>query len=133
MRTLYSILARCILPLTASNCKLHIENFQLDFVNFCLRFSDHWRGVGVGEGIDLFLRLFQLFNTLCTSQIEASTSPPPGHLNFWKSFVQIPPSPDRKAVQMPPPLGKLPDYCFNFSVASIMLLGSILPRHVPQD
>ena len=32
----------------------------------------------------------------------------PGHLNFWKIFVQIPPSPGRKAVQMPPPLGKLP-------------------------
>ena len=66
---------------------------------------------------------------LCTSQIEALTSPPPhwappppGHLNFWKSFVQIPPSPGQKAVQMPPPSGELPDYCFNFSVASIMLL-----------
>ena len=45
-----------------------------------------------------------------------------GHLNFWKIFVQIPPSPGRKAVQMPTPQGKLPDYCFNFSVASIMLL-----------
>ena len=45
---------------------------------------------------------------------------PPGHLNFWKIFVQIPPSPGRKAVQMPPPLGKFPDYCFNFSVASVM-------------
>ena len=40
---------------------------------------------------------------------------PPGHLNFWKIFVQIPPSPGRKAVQMPPPSGKLPNYCFNFS------------------
>ena len=28
---------------------------------------------------------------------------PPGHLNFWKNFVQIPPSPGRKAVQMPHP------------------------------
>ena len=40
---------------------------------------------------------------------------PPGHLKFWKIFVQIPPSLGRKAVQMPPPSGKLPDYCFNFS------------------
>ena len=50
---------------------------------------------------------------------------PPGHLNFWKIFVQIPQSRGQKAVQvphhrfilgdqMPPPLG-------NFSVASIML------------
>ena len=54
---------------------------------------------------------------------------PPGHLNFWKIFVQIPPSRGRKAVrkavqmphhrsipgdQMPPPPG-------NFSVAFIML------------
>ena len=46
----------------------------------------------------------------------------PGHLNFWKVIVQIPPSLGQKAVQMPPPPGKLPDYCFNFSVASIMLL-----------
>ena len=38
--------------------------------------------------------------------------------NFWK----ISPSPGRKAVQMPPVQGELPDYCFNFSVASIMLL-----------
>ena len=41
----------------------------------------------------------------CTSQIEVSTSPPPGqppgHMNFWKIFVQIPPSPGQKAVQMP--------------------------------
>ena len=32
--------------------------------------------------------------SLCTSQVEASTSPPgnsPGHLNFWKIFVEIPP------------------------------------------
>ena len=36
-------------------------------------------------------------------------------------FVQMPPSLGQKAVQMPPPLGKFPDYCFNFSVASVML------------
>ena len=48
--------------------------------------------------------------------------PPPGatpwsgHLNYWKIFVQIPPSTGQKAVKMPPPLGKLPDYSFNFSV-----------------
>ena len=39
----------------------------------------------------------------------------PGHLNFWKIFVQIPPSLGQKTVHMPPPLGKLPDYCLNFS------------------
>ena len=39
------------LRLTASYCKLHIGNFQLDFVNLCLRFSDHWRG-GEGRGGD---------------------------------------------------------------------------------
>ena len=26
---------------------------------------------------------------------------PPGHLNFWKCFVQMPPSPGQKGVQMP--------------------------------
>ena len=57
-----------------------------------------------------------------------------GHLNFWKIFVQIPPSSGRKAVQNcpigspfqvinnAPTPGNLPDYCFNFSVASVMLL-----------
>ena len=69
---------------------------------------------------------------LCTSQVEASTSPPghpPGNLNFWKFFVQIPTSPGRKAVQMPPPLEELPGYCFNFSVASIMLLRCCACKH----
>ena len=63
--------------------------------------------------------------TLRTSQIEDLTSlpgQPPGHLNFLKIFVPIPPSPGGKGVQMPPPPGELPDYCFNFLVASIMLL-----------
>ena len=59
------------------------------------------------------------------SKLKHPPGQPPGHLNFWKIFVQIPPSRGRKAVQiphytsiqgdqMPPPSG-------NFSVASIML------------
>ena len=62
----------------------------------------------------------------CTSQIEASTSPPrqpPGHLNFLENVCANPPFLGQKAVQMPhhrslsgdqtpPPPGKLPDYCF---------------------
>ena len=32
---------------------------------------------------------------------------PPWHLNFWKIFVQIPPSPGQKGDQMPPPPRKL--------------------------
>ena len=47
---------------------------------------------------------------------------PPGHLNFWNIFVQIPPLAGPKSCSNAPPLGKLPDYCFNFSVASTMLL-----------
>ena len=41
----------------------------------------------------------------CTSQIEASTSPraTPRAYEFLEIFVQIPPSLDRKAVQMPHP------------------------------
>ena len=54
--------------------------------------------------------------------VKSKLQHPPGHLNFWKISVQITPSLGRKAVQMPPPPGKLPDYCFNFSVAFIMLL-----------
>ena len=49
---------------------------------------------------------------------KLTLTPFPGYLNFWKVFVQIPPSRSGKAVQMPPPSGKLPDYCFNFSEAS---------------
>ena len=69
-----------------------------------------------------------LGESLCTSQIEASTSAPgqsPGHLNFWKIFVQIPPSRGRKAVQMPHyrsiPGDQMPPPLGNFSVAFIML------------
>ena len=40
---------------------------------------------------------------------------PPGIWIFVQIFVQIQSSPGRKAVQMPPPSGKLPDCCFNFS------------------
>ena len=46
-----------------------------------------------------------------TIEILSTLTQPPGHLNFWKIFVQISPSPGRKAVQMTPPPGKLPDYC----------------------
>ena len=57
------------------------------------------------------------------SKLQHPPGQPPGHLNFWKNFVQIPPSPGRKGVQMPPPPGKLPDYFFtDFSVAFLMLL-----------
>ena len=65
----------------------------------------------------------------CTSQIEASTSPPPrqppGHLNFWKIFVQIPPFGGQQAVQMPRdrsiPGDQMPPPPGNFWVAFIML------------
>ena len=33
-------------------------------------------------------------------QSNRSSSIAPGHLNFWKIFVQIPPSLDQKAVQI---------------------------------
>ena len=50
---------------------------------------------------------------------------PPRHLNFWKIFVQIPPSRDRKAVQMPHhrsiPSDQMPPPPGNFSVAFIIL------------
>ena len=73
---------------------------------------------------------FHSYHLLCTSQIKAQHPPlphpipgqPPRHLNFWKSFLLKSPSPGQKALQMPPPPGKLPDYCFNFSAAAIMLL-----------
>ena len=49
----------------------------------------------------------------------------PGPLNFWKIFVQIPPSRGQKAVQMPHyrsiPDDQIPPTPGKFSVASIML------------
>ena len=36
----------------------------------------------------------------------------PEHLNFWEIFVQILPPRAEKLLEMPPPPGKLPDYCF---------------------
>ena len=72
-------------------------------------------------------QFFFCFMYLCTGQIEASTSPPgnppgqpPGNPRAFEFLEKF--SPGRKAVQMPPHLGKLPDYCFNFSVVSIVLL-----------
>ena len=66
--------------------------------------------------------------SLCTGQIEASTASPgqpPGHLNFWKIFVPIPPFRGRKAVQMPNhrsiPGYQMPPPPGNFLVAFIML------------
>ena len=51
--------------------------------------------------------------TIVMYQSNRSFNIPPGqplgHLNFGKIFVQIPPSPGRKAVEMPPPQGKLQD------------------------
>ena len=39
---LHSILTRRMLPVTVRNFKLNVVYFQLNFLNFCLRFSDHW-------------------------------------------------------------------------------------------
>ena len=58
---------------------------------------------------------WQLFRMkeLCTSQIEASTSPlshppaTPGHLNFWKIFVQILPFTGPKSCSNAPTPGKI--------------------------
>ena len=65
-----------------------------------------------------------LYSRLCTSQIEASTSPP-GICIFCKIFVQIPPSRGRKVVQMPHhrsiPGDQMPPPPGNLSVAFIML------------
>lgn len=68
---------------------------------------------------------------LCTSQINI----PPQAFEFppQKFFCSNPGTTGQKAVQMPhhrsflgnqmaPPSGKLPDHCFNFSEASIMLV-----------
>ena len=44
------------------------------------------------------------------SKLQHPPRATPGHLNFWKISVQIPPSPSQIAVQMPPPRGNKPFY-----------------------
>ena len=57
------------------------------------------------------------------SKLQHPPGATPGHLNFWKIFVQIPPFRGRKAVQMPHhrsiPGDQMPPPQGNFSVASI--------------
>ena len=59
------------------------------------------------------------------SKLQHPPRQPPGHLNFWKIFVQIPPSRGRKAVQMPHhrsiPGDQMPPPPGKFSVAFIRL------------
>ena len=81
--------------------------------------ESHIENVKTGKYCNVFKTCKK--NAVLMYQSNRSFGSPPRHLNFWKIFPQMPPSLGRKAVQMPP-LGKLPDYCFNFSVASIMLL-----------
>ena len=71
-----------------------------------------------------------LFLILIMYQSNRSLNIPPGHLNFWKIFAQIPPSRSRKAVQMPKlrystiPGDQMPQPPGNFSVASLLCSGS---------
>ena len=87
-----------------------------------------WNGITFFSWLPIVLFLHDQKKTATNVPVKSKLphpSPPgqpPGHLGFWKIFVQISLSPGRKAVQMPPPPGKLPDYCFNFSVAFTMLL-----------
>ena len=64
-------------------------------------------------------------NVPVKSKLKHPPGLPPRHLNFWKIFVQIPPSRGRKAVQMPHyrsiPGDQMPPPSGNMSVASIML------------
>ena len=72
-------------------------NTYLAYRRFCIA---HARRYHTRLKPDLHIRTL-----LCIGQIEASTCPhpgqPPGHLNFLKIIVQIPPYPGQNAVQMP--------------------------------
>ena len=46
-------------------------------------------------------RLSSTHNVPVKSKLQHPPRATPGHLNFWKIFVQIPPSRGRKAVQLP--------------------------------
>ena len=61
-------------------------------------------------------------NVPVKSKLQHPPRATPGHLNFWKNFCSNSPLTRPKSCSNTPPLRKLPDYCFNFSVASILLL-----------
>ena len=56
------------------------------------------------------LSLIVIPNVPFKSKLQHPPRATPGHLNFWKISVQIPPSPGQTAVQMPPPRGNNPFY-----------------------
>ena len=71
-----------------------------------------WRGQGCGMGVGPGRLLSQYFwehSNKCNEVLKLALG-----LSLFKFH--------RKSVQIPSPPGELPDYCFNFLVASIMLL-----------
>ena len=69
--------------------------------------------------------LFLMYQSNRSLNIPPTPRATPGHLNFWKIFVQIPHSRGQKAVQMPHHRSisgdQMPPLLGNFSVAFIML------------
>ena len=88
------------------------------------------------EFADFFWRyIFDLAMFMYQSNRSFNIPPgqPPGHLNFWKIFVRIPPSWGQKAVQMPHcrsiPGDQMPPRPGNVSVAFIKCSGSCVCKH----
>ena len=126
--------------LSTSVWKSYNNPFQSPSLNYSVFCSENKDEVLINQQTQLginrktfFFESFDMhsFSLLLTAYLPVKSKlqhpPPPGNpraFEFLEKFCSNPPSPGRKAVQMPPPPGKLPvwDYCFNFSVASIVLL-----------
>ena len=69
------------------------------------------------------LDITKCVQTQCNVPVKSKLKhPPPRAFEFLKKFCSNSPLTGPKSCSNAPPPGKLPDYCFNFSVASIMLL-----------
>ena len=73
--------------------------------------------------------LIILYYVPVKSKLQHPSPGNPRAFEFLENYCSNSPSPGQKTVQMPPPSGKLPDYCFNFSEASNMLLKLCMCKH----
>ena len=116
--------ASSVRPLVTEISGLWKRDYSQSHTLTCSEHAHSGRNISKSRTVNRLRELCQQFVHVMY-QSNRSLNIPPGHLNFWKIFVQIPPSRGRKAVQMPHyrsiPGGQMPPPMGNFSVASIVL------------